>query len=154
MEDKLIRGKVIADEIITELREEVASLKEKNGLKPGLAVVLVGEDPASKVYVNSKEKMANSLGYHSVKIVLPVDASQDEVLNVVRDLNNDPKIHGILVQSPPPPQIDEEQIILNIDPKKDVDGFHPSNVGLVFTGAKDGFPPCTPWGCLELLKKN
>ncbi|EDM29369.1 methylenetetrahydrofolate dehydrogenase/methenyltetrahydrofolate cyclohydrolase [Lentisphaera araneosa HTCC2155] len=154
MEDKLIRGKVIADEIIAELREEVSSLKEKSGKVPGLAVVLIGEDPASQVYVNSKEKMANSLGYHSVKIVLPLDSSQEAVLAVVEELNNDPAIHGILVQSPPPPQIDEEQIILNINPQKDVDGFHPSNVGLVFTGAKDGFPPCTPWGCLELLKRS
>jgi methylenetetrahydrofolate dehydrogenase (NADP+) / methenyltetrahydrofolate cyclohydrolase len=154
MEEKLIRGKVIADEIINELREEVNSLKEKSDKVPGLAVVLVGEDPASQVYVNSKEKMANSLGYHSMKIVLPIDSSQEAVLAVVEELNNDPAIHGILVQSPPPPQIDEEQIILNINPKKDVDGFHPSNVGLVFTGAKDGFPPCTPMGCLELLKRS
>ncbi|WDE96257.1 bifunctional methylenetetrahydrofolate dehydrogenase/methenyltetrahydrofolate cyclohydrolase FolD [Lentisphaera profundi] len=154
MEEKLIRGKVIADEIIKELHTEVSSLREKSGKTPGLAVVLVGEDPASQVYVNSKEKMANSLGYHSVKIVLPIDSSQEAVLAVVEELNNDPAIHGILVQSPPPPQIDEEQIILNINPKKDVDGFHPSNVGLVFTGAEEGFRPCTPAGCLELLKRS
>ncbi len=154
MSENLIDGKAISATIIDELREETTQLKEKSGKAPGLAVVLVGEDPASQVYVNSKEKMATKLGYHSVKIVLSREATQEEVMKTVHELNNDPDIHGILVQSPPPPQINEDEIIQNIDPRKDVDGFHPSNVGLVFTGAEEGFRPCTPWGCLELLKRS
>jgi methylenetetrahydrofolate dehydrogenase (NADP+) / methenyltetrahydrofolate cyclohydrolase len=153
MSDNLIDGKKIAATITEELTQEVKSLTEQTGKKPGLAVVLVGEDPASKVYVNSKEKMATALGLHSVKIVLPIDSTQEEVMKVVHDLNNDAAIHGILVQSPPPPQINEEEIILNIAPEKDVDGFHPENVGRVFAGSKEGFKPCTPWGCVELLQR-
>lgn len=153
MQDNRIDGKKIAATITEELTHEVKDLFEKSGKKPGLAVVLVGEDPASKVYVNSKEKMATTLGLHSVKIVLPVDSTQEEVMKVVHQLNNDPAIHGILVQSPPPPQINEEEIILNIAPEKDVDGFHPENVGRVFAGSKEGFKPCTPWGCVELLQR-
>ena len=153
MQDNLIDGKKIAATITEELTIEVKALTEQTGKKPGLAVVLVGEDPASKVYVNSKEKMAAALGLHSVKIVMSVDSTQEEVMKVVHDLNNDAAIHGILVQSPPPPQINEEEIILNISPEKDVDGFHPENVERVFAGSKEGFKPCTPWGCVELLQR-
>ena len=148
-----IDGKAVAAKVIAECSQEIEELKAK-GIVPGLAVVLVGEDPASKVYVGSKVRKCAELGLHSRKIELPVEATQQEVLAVVQELNADPKIHGILVQSPPPPQIDEDAIVRAIDPAKDVDGFHPENVAKLALEDPTGFVPCTPAGCMRLLKES
>lgn len=154
MSGKIIDGKSIAAQVHEETAKEVASLARNNNLQPGLAVVLVGEDPASQVYVNMKAKKSAELGIFSDKRVLPKDATQGEVLAVVEELNNDPKIHGILVQSPPPPQIDEAAIVRAINPAKDVDCFHPINVGKMLLGEGDGFLPCTPHGIMVLLERS
>jgi len=146
----LIEGRAIAEKVYGELRGEIAELK-RNGRTPGLAVVLVGDNPASRAYVRSKDKMCRDLGLHSVKLELPADTTQDELLARVHDLNGDPAIHGILVQSPPPRQIDEAAVIRAIDPAKDVDGFHPANVAKLALGDETGFVPCTPLGCQRLL---
>lgn len=146
----LIDGKAIAQKIQTETRASVEALKAR-GHTPGLAVVLVGEDPASRAYVRSKDKMCHELGMHSQKFEMPAATTQAELLALVRRLNADPSIHGILVQSPPPPQIDERAIVEAIDPRKDVDGFHPVNVAKVALGDPDAFVPCTPLGCQRLL---
>lgn len=148
----ILNGKEIAAEVLAECREKVGTLQSR-GVTPGLAVVIVGDDPASHVYVNSKVKTCGELGIHSRKIELPVETTQEEVLQVVRDLNGDPAIHGILVQSPPPPHINEEEIIRLLDPRKDVDGFHPVNVGKLVMEDESGFVPCTPQGCIHLLEK-
>ena len=121
------------------------------GSVPGLAVVLVGEDPASRAYVRSKDKTCHELGMYSQKHELPAATTQEELVALVRKLNADPSIHGILVQSPPPPHIDEKAVIEAIDPRKDVDGFHPVNVAKVVLGDADAFVPCTPLGCQRLL---
>ncbi|PYI90276.1 MAG: bifunctional methylenetetrahydrofolate dehydrogenase/methenyltetrahydrofolate cyclohydrolase FolD [Verrucomicrobia bacterium] len=146
----LIEGRAIAEKVYAELRGEIAELK-KSGRTPGLAVVLVGDNPASRAYVRSKDKMCRDLGLHSLKLELPADTIQDELLARVRDLNNDRAIHGILVQSPPPKHIDEAAIIRAIDPAKDVDGFHPVNIAKLTLGDDSGFVPCTPLGCQRLL---
>lgn len=148
----ILNGKEIAAEVLTECREKMGTLQSR-GVTPGLAVVIVGDDPASHVYVNSKVKTCGELGIHSRKIELPVETTQEEVLQVVRDLNGDPAIHGILVQSPLPPHINEEEIIRLLDPRKDVDGFHPVNVGKLVMEDESGFVPCTPQGCIHLLEK-
>lgn len=150
----LIDGKRIASEVNEETAREVAKLKEERNLQPGLTVVIVGEDPASQVYVRMKEKRAVELGMNSQKIALPADTSQEKLLATIDELNADPTVHGILVQSPPPPQIDENEIILNIDPAKDVDCFHPFNVGKMLIGDRDGFFPCTPQGVMVLLERS
>jgi len=147
----ILNGKEIAAEVLAECREKVGALHAR-GVTPGLAVVIVGDDPASHVYVNSKVKTCGELGIHSRKIELPVETTQEEVLQVVGDLNGDPAIHGILVQSPPPPHINEEEIIRLLDPRKDVDGFHPVNVGKLVMEDESGFVPCTPQGCIHLLE--
>jgi methylenetetrahydrofolate dehydrogenase (NADP+) / methenyltetrahydrofolate cyclohydrolase len=147
---QLIDGKAVAAAVLAECQQEIATLKEQ-GIQPGLAVVLVGEDPASQVYVGSKVKTCAELGMHSKKIVLPAETTQAELLEVVRQLNADPTIHGILVQSPPPPHIHEEEIIRAIDPRKDVDGFHPENVAKLVLEDPTGFVPCTPAGSMRLL---
>ena len=123
-------------------------------MTPGLAVVLVGEDPASRAYVRSKAKKCLELGLHSVKHELPAETPQADLIALVRKLNADPAIHGILVQSPPPPHIDESAVISAIDPRKDVDGFHPVNVAKLALGETDGFVPCTPLGCQRLLVES
>jgi methylenetetrahydrofolate dehydrogenase (NADP+) / methenyltetrahydrofolate cyclohydrolase len=146
----LIEGRIIAEKVYAELRGEIAELK-RTGRTPGLAVVLVGDNPASRAYVRSKDKMCRDLGLHSVKLELPADTTQDELLERVQDLNRDPAIHGILVQSPPPGHIDEPAIIRALDPAKDVDGFHPVNVAKLALGDDSGFVPCTPLGCQRLL---
>jgi len=146
----LIEGRVIAEKVYAELRGEIAELKRK-GRTPGLAVVLVGDNPASRAYVRSKDKMCRDLGLHSVKLELPADATQEDLIKRVRDLNRDPAIHGILVQSPPPRHIDEAAVIRALDPAKDVDGFHPVNVAKLTLGDDSGFVPCTPLGCQRLL---
>ena len=148
---QIIDGKQVASQVLEEVERDIARLREQ-GITPGLAVVLVGEDPASQVYVNSKVKKCAELGMNSRKIVLPSDASQEELLRIVRELNVDPAVHGILVQSPPPPHIDEAAVVLVIDPAKDVDGFHPENVAKLVLEDETGFVPCTPLGCMRLLK--
>jgi methylenetetrahydrofolate dehydrogenase (NADP+)/methenyltetrahydrofolate cyclohydrolase len=149
----LIDGRAIADKVYVDLRSQIAELNSK-GVTPGLAVVLVGEDPASRAYVRSKDKMSRELGLHSVKLELPASTSQNELLARVEELNRDPKVHGILVQSPPPKQIDEAAIVRALDPRKDVDGFHPLNVAKLAMGDSSGFVPCTPLGVQRLLIEN
>ena len=146
----LIDGKAIAQKTHDTSRVAVAELRAR-GFTPGLAVVLVGDDPASRAYVRSKDKMCLELGMHSVKHELPATTSQADLIAIVQQLNADPAIHGILVQSPPPPHIDERAVIEAIDPRKDVDGFHPLNVAKLTLGDPDGFVPCTPLGCQRLL---
>ncbi len=148
---KILDGKSIAAAVLEECRAETLELLEK-GIRPGLAVVLVGSDPASQVYVGSKARTCADLGFYSVKIELPAETTQEELLQVVRNLNADATIHGILVQSPPPKHIDEDAIIREIDPRKDVDGFHPENVAKLVLEDATGFVPCTPAGCMKLLE--
>jgi methylenetetrahydrofolate dehydrogenase (NADP+)/methenyltetrahydrofolate cyclohydrolase len=147
---KLIEGRVVAEKVYAELRDEIAKLKAR-GVTPGLAVVLIGDNPASRAYVRSKDKMCRELGLHSVKLELPATTTQDELLARVNELNRDSSIHGILVQSPPPKHIDEPAIVRALDPAKDVDGFHPINVAKLAMGDPSGFVPCTPLGCQRLL---
>ncbi len=153
MPAELIDGVAIARSIREEVARDTAALV-KRGIRPGLAVVLVGEDPASAVYVRAKSKACDEAGIHSVTIELAATASQDELLETVAELNGSPLIHGILVQMPLPPQIDPGAVIRAIDPAKDVDGFHPVNVGKLLAGERDGFVPCTPAGIQELLKRS
>ena len=154
MPAQLIDGRKISAEVIEDLKIQVQSLKSSHGVQPGIAVVIIGDDPASHVYVNAKEKKALELGIHSEKIVLPVDTSEEDVLALIDKLNENEQIHGILVQSPPPAHIDEEKIILRINPAKDVDCFHPFNVGQMLIGDEGGFKPCTPHGCMVLMEKS
>jgi methylenetetrahydrofolate dehydrogenase (NADP+)/methenyltetrahydrofolate cyclohydrolase len=146
----LIDGRAIAEKVYVDLRREIAPLKAKD-LTPGLAVVLVGDNPASRAYVRSKDKMCRELGLHSVKLELPASTTQMELLRRVEELNADPRIHGILVQSPPPAHIDEAAIVRALDPRKDVDGFHPENVAKLVLDDPTGFVPCTPLGVQRLL---
>lgn len=149
----LIDGRTVAEKVYVDLRNEIAALKSR-GVTPGIAVVLVGDDPASRAYVRSKDKMSRELGIHSVKLELPESTSQPELLKRVEELNRDPAIHGILVQSPPPKQIDEAAIVRALDPAKDVDGFHPMNVAKLAMGDPTGFVPCTPLGVQRLLVES
>ncbi len=153
MSAKIIDGKAIAAAVNEETRRRVEALKAA-GKTPGLAVVLVGDDPASQVYVNSKAKKCAELGIFSDKRVLPADTTMEELLALIDELNHNPAIDGILVQSPPPPQIDEEAVIAAIDPDKDVDCFCERNVGKLLIGKEDGFRPCTPWGVMLLLEHS
>jgi len=147
---QLIDGKAIAAQINAESRAAVKELMGR-GVTPGLAVVLVGADPASQAYVRNKDKTCRELGMYSEKHELDAATSQAELLALVQRLNANPAVHGILVQSPPPPQIDERAIVEAIDPRKDVDGFHPVNVGKLALGDADALVPCTPLGCQRLL---
>ncbi len=149
----LIDGKKIAESVFDECRRDIADLATR-GLTPGLAVVLVGSDPASKVYVGSKSKRCQELGMHSVKHELPESTTQEQLLALVAELNADDAIDGILVQSPPPPHIDEAAVIRAIDPAKDVDGFHPVNVAKLALEDPSGFVPCTPLGVQRLLVQS
>ena len=151
MTTTLINGKEISRRIRQGLKAEIAELTAQ-GRTPGLAVVLVGEDPASQVYVGSKVKACAELGIYSQKWALPTETTQDQLIDLIRQLNADDRIHGILVQSPPPKHIDEEAVVFTIDPRKDVDGFHPVNVAKLVLEEDEGFVPCTPLGCMELLK--
>jgi methylenetetrahydrofolate dehydrogenase (NADP+)/methenyltetrahydrofolate cyclohydrolase len=144
---KLIDGRAIAARVYLDLRREIAELKAKD-VTPGLAVILVGDNPASRAYVRSKDKMCRELGLHSVKLELPASTTQAELLN------RDPSIHGILVQSPPPEHIDEAAIVCALDPRKDVDGFHPENVAKLVLDDPSGFVPCTPLGVQRLLLES
>ena len=145
-----IDGAAIAAKVLEETKKR-ADILLARGIRPGLAVVLVGDDPASRAYVRSKDKKAADLGFHSVKKELPASTTQAELLAVVEELNLDASVHGILVQSPPPPHINEAEIVRAIDPRKDVDGFHPENVGKLAMDDPTGFVPCTPMGCIRLL---
>jgi len=147
----LIDGKAFAEKLLAEVGRQVADLKAQHGRVPGLAVVIVGEDPASQVYVKNKVEKTKIAGMHSVHHVLPADTSQADLLALVETLNADPQINGILVQLPLPDQIDEAAVINAIDPDKDVDGFHVVNAGRLATG-QEALVPCTPTGCLMLLK--
>ena len=147
---KILDGKAVSQRVKNALKEETEKFVEKYGIKPGLAVVIVGDDPASRVYVNSKKKACAEIGYYSEEHALPESTTEDELLSLVEKLNGDEKIHGILVQLPLPKHIDEEKIINAINPKKDVDAFHPVNVGKIMIGNCD-FLPCTPAGVMELI---
>ncbi len=149
----LIDGKSIAAKINEESRLAVSELAAR-GTPPGLAVVLVGSDPASQAYVRSKDAMCQKLGIYSEKYELATETTQAELIERVRALNANPAIHGILVQSPPPPHIDERAVVEAIDPRKDVDGFHPVNVAKLALGDPDAFVPCTPLGCQRLLVES
>ncbi|MBO7327214.1 MAG: bifunctional methylenetetrahydrofolate dehydrogenase/methenyltetrahydrofolate cyclohydrolase FolD [Lentisphaeria bacterium] len=154
MSAKIIDGKAIAAQINQETARIAAELAEKAGRKVGLAVVLVGDDPASAVYVRNKVKACGETGIESRMIAMPATSTTEDVLKVIAELNADDTIDGILVQSPPPPQVDEAAVILAIDPDKDVDCFAERNVGRLLIGEKPGFHPCTPWGVMELLKRS
>ena len=151
---QIISGSDIAYEIREEIKESVKRLKEGSDVTPGLATVLVGENPASQMYVGMKNKAAADLGINSRQITLAVDTSEDELLGVVAGLNADPGIHGILVQLPLPDHIDEGKVLEAIHPSKDVDGFHPINVGRLATDSGDFFAPCTPAGVIEMLTRS
>ena len=146
----LIDGKAIAASVRAEVKANVEQLSARTGIRPGLAVVLVGEDPASQIYVRNKEKAADEVGFLSHRINLPAETEEQELLAVVSRLNADLSVHGILVQLPLPKQIDSSKVIEAIDPGKDVDGLHPVNAGLLYTGGV-GFIPCTPYGVLRML---
>lgn len=150
-DQKIIDGKAFAEKIRTKIAAQVASLQKNNGFTPGLAVVLVGEDPASKVYVRNKGEQTKASGMASFEHKLDASTSQATLLSLIDQLNKDPKVNGILVQLPLPKQIDAQSVINAIDPDKDVDGFHVVNAGRLATGGQ-GLVPCTPYGCLLLLK--
>jgi len=149
----VIDGKAFAAKVRGQVADHVARLKEGHGITPGLAVVLVGEDPASQVYVRSKGKMTVEVGMNSIEHKLDADTSEADLLALIQSLNDDPEIHGILVQLPLPGHLNEDLVINSIDPAKDVDGFHISNVGLLGTGQKS-MVPCTPLGCLMMLRDH
>jgi methylenetetrahydrofolate dehydrogenase (NADP+) / methenyltetrahydrofolate cyclohydrolase len=151
VDEKLIDGAKLADRIKADVAGRVAEL-EARGITPGLSVVLVGEDPASAVYVGSKERTCIELGMHGETIRKPATITESELLAIVDTLNDDPDVHGILVQMPLPKHINADAIVRRIRPDKDVDGFHPVNVGKLLIGEKDGFAPCTPAGVVEMLK--
>jgi methylenetetrahydrofolate dehydrogenase (NADP+) / methenyltetrahydrofolate cyclohydrolase len=153
MSARLLDGVAIGKAIRAEVASEVAQLRE-GGRRPGLAVVLVGEDAASQVYVRAKGKACEEAGMHSVTIRLPRESSQDELLATIDRLNADPDIHGMLVQLPVPKHIDTETVLLRIDPRKDVDGFHPINVGKLVLGDPTGFRPATPYGVQQMLVRE
>ena len=146
----LIKGAEVAAQIREELQKEIAELKDKHNVVPGLVTVLVGADPASQVYVGQKEKTSKELGIYSERYDLPAETTQEELLKLIDKLNKDPKINGILVQLPLPKHLNEEEVLIAIDPRKDVDGFHPVNVGKLMIGEPD-YLPCTPAGIQQLL---
>lgn len=152
MSAKILDGKAVSQRIKDELREEVAAMAAK-GVVPGLAVIIVGDDPASRIYVNNKKKACAYIGVHSEEYALPADTTQEELLALVDTLNHKEDIHGILCQLPLPRHLDEEAVINAISPNKDVDAFHPANVGKIMIGDFD-FLPCTPAGVMELIKES
>ncbi len=153
MAAKIVKGTEIAAQIREELKAEVAEMQEKHGVVPGLVTILVGENPASVSYVTAKGRTAKELGFYSIQDDQPADISQDELLALIDKYNADPKIHGILVQLPLPKHIDETEVLYRIDPNKDVDGFHPVNVGKLMIG-EGVFLPCTPAGIQEMLVRS
>ncbi len=149
----IIDGKATAAKLSEEISSRSAALQKSTGIKPGLAVVIVGEDPASQVYVRNKKRTAESCGFHSVQHTLPATATQDDVIKLIDTLNADEKIHGILVQLPLPSQLDENEVTQAIAPHKDVDGFHFLNIGMLTAGHLEGaFVPCTPAGCMLMIE--
>lgn len=155
MSATIIDGKAISAKVKEEVRQAVAQMAAEHGYTPGLATVLVGDDTASATYVRSKKRTCEELGIRSIGHELPADISQEELLNLVKQLNADPEVNGILVQLPLPKHIDEETILMAIDIEKDVDGFHPVNIGrLAMKGRDPFFIPCTPNGCMRLLKET
>ncbi len=153
MSAKIISGTEIAKQIREELKQEVQELKDKHGLTPGLVTILVGENPASISYVTAKQRTAHDLGFHSVQDNQPEDISEDDLLNLIKKYNEDTSIHGILVQLPLPKHVNESKVLYAISPEKDVDGFHPVNVGKMVIG-EQCFLPCTPHGILEMLIRS
>lgn len=151
METLILDGKLVAHAIKNEIKEKTLELQSKKNITPGLALLLVGDNPASKIYVNSKAKTCEELGFMSVIYELPTNTSEETVLKIINDWNNNNTIHGILVQLPLPKHISENKVIESINPEKDVDGFHPINVGKLVLGL-DGFVPCTPAGIIEIMK--
>ena len=149
---QILSGKTVSQRIKGELAEEVKALKEK-GINPGLAVIIVGDDPASRVYVNNKKKACEELGIYSEEYALPGETTEEELLKLIGELNSRKEISGVLVQLPLPGHINEKNVINSIDPKKDVDAFHPVNVGKIMVGDFD-FVPCTPAGVMELIKES
>ena len=147
-----IDGKAVAAAVRQEVAQEVLRLKEEKGLQPGIAVVIVGDDPASRIYVNNKKKACSEVGIYSEEYALPASITQEELTDLIHQLNENPAIHGILVQSPLPKGLDEKAVVENIDPKKDVDAFHALNVGKIMIGDFE-FLPCTPAGVIELLDR-
>ncbi len=153
MSAKILSGTETAKAIREELKSEIEELKEKHNIIPGLVTILVGSDPASQVYVGAKEKTSKNLGIYSERFDLPADTPEDDLLKIVDDCNKNPKINGILVQLPLPKHINEAKVLFAIDPEKDVDGFHPVNVGKMMLG-EQCYLPCTPHGMLEILERN
>ena len=151
MSAQIIDGKKISQEIRSDIAHQCAQLKKEKGITPGLAVVLVGDHEASKIYVRHKEKACHDVGFYTIQHTLSKDITQKELLKLIDKLNHDPKIHGILVQLPLPQGLDEEAVIEAISPHKDVDGFHPLNMGHLLIG-KPGFKSCTPFGLMKLLE--
>lgn len=149
----ILDGKYYADQIKQEVKKETALLKEKRGITPGLAVILIGDNPASLSYVRTKEKVATEMGFYSFTEHRPPTIVEDELISLIHAYNNDPRIHGILVQLPLPKHINEQRVIEAISPKKDVDGFHPVTLGKLLIG-EDTFKPCTPAGIQELLLRS
>ncbi len=152
MEAKILSGRDIASEIRLGLKNDVEKLKG-NGVQPGLAVIIVGDEPASRIYVNNKKKACDEIGIRSFEYALPAETSEEEIIELIKTLNCDKNIHGILVQLPLPPHINDEKVLLTIDPDKDVDAFHPVNVGKIMIG-NYRFLPCTPAGVIEMIHRT
>ncbi len=146
----ILNGKELSTKVRESLRQETEALFEQYSKRPGLAVIIVGDDPASRIYVNNKKKACAEIGYTSWEYALPAEATEAELLSLITKLNSDPEVHGILCQLPLPKHLDEKTVINSIDPKKDVDAFHPVNVGKIMIGDYD-YLPCTPAGCMELI---
>ncbi|HHY47247.1 MAG TPA: bifunctional methylenetetrahydrofolate dehydrogenase/methenyltetrahydrofolate cyclohydrolase FolD [Firmicutes bacterium] len=153
MSATIIDGKAVARDIQLQLAEDVRSLARDRGVVPGLAVILVGDDPASRVYVNNKRRMCEKLGMYSEEHLLPAATPREEITNLIKRLNADDRIHGILVQLPLPDRLDERAVLEAVDPSKDVDGFHPVNMGRLVMGSPV-FVPCTPAGIMELIRRT
>lgn len=151
---KIISGTELSETIRAEIAQEAAAYRNETGIQPGLAVVIVGSDPASEVYVRSKGRAAEAAGFYSRTIKLPEETSEDELLGVIDGLNADPRVHGILCQLPVPKHIDAQKVLLAIDPAKDVDGFHPMNAGRLAVGDPDVLAPCTPAGVIEMILRS
>lgn len=150
-----IDGKAMAAELTDSIQQQAAALRDEKQVTPGLAVVIVGEDPASQVYVRNKQRTAERCGFHSIRHALDADTPQDELLDLIAELNNDPAVHGILVQLPLPDHLDEQLVTQSIVPAKDVDGFHFENIGRLTAGdTKNAFVPCTPAGCMLMIEKQ
>ncbi len=150
----LISGTTLSETIRAEIASDAAAFQQETGIQPGLAVVIVGNDPASEVYVRSKGRAAEAAGFYSRTIALPEDTPEDELLGVIEGLNADPRVHGILCQLPVPKHIDAQKVLLAIDPGKDVDGFHPVNAGRLAIGDPDVLAPCTPAGVIEMIVRS